>query len=82
MFTVVLDPEVDRERFRAALAEKGVQTSVHYPPVHRFSFYAEGAAGLPVTDAYATRTVTLPLFAHMSDEQVEVVIESVLAAVA
>ena len=47
----------------------GVQTSVHYPPVHRFSIYSDGAPDLPLTDAYAARTVTLPLFAHMSREQ-------------
>ena len=31
------------KRFRAALHERGVQTSLHYPPVHRFSIYAGGA---------------------------------------
>ncbi len=40
-------------RVRAALAERGVQTSLHYPPVHRFSIYADGAPELPLTDAYA-----------------------------
>src|SRR3954462_6562626 len=41
LFPIVLDEGTDRAAFRAALADRGVQTSVHYPPVHRFSIYAE-----------------------------------------
>ena len=37
LFTVVLDDATDREAFRSRLAVNGVQTSVHYPAVHRFS---------------------------------------------
>jgi dTDP-4-amino-4,6-dideoxygalactose transaminase len=80
LFTVLLDESIDREAFRAGLAERGVQTSVHYPPVHEFSVYcdsADCAAPLPNTEAYARRTVTLPLFAHMGDDQQELVVESV-----
>jgi len=59
-----------------------VQTSVHYPPAHRFSIYAGAAARLPLTDAYGARCVTLPLFAHMTTEQQDLVVESVRRAVA
>ena len=54
---------------------------MHYPPVHRFSIYA-GDADLPLTDAFSERAVTLPLFAHMSDEQLRTVVDAVHAAVA
>lgn len=82
IFTVVLDEGADRDGFRDALRERGVQTSVHYPPAHSFSIHAEGAGDLPLTDAYAARTVTLPMFAHMSLEQQDRVIDAVLAALA
>lgn len=77
---LLLDAGVDRAGFRDALASSGVQTSMHYPPVHGFSIYAQGAPELPVTDAYAARAVTLPLFAHMSDEQLDTVIGAVDSA--
>jgi dTDP-4-amino-4,6-dideoxygalactose transaminase len=78
---VALMPDGRRDGVRAALSENRVQTSVHYPPIHRFSHYSasEGRA-LPRTEAVAERVVTLPLFAHMRDEQVDLVIEQVLAA--
>ncbi len=80
LFTIVLDGGIDRDTFRATLAEQGIQTSVHYPPAHTFSIYGGGSAELPVTSSYGARTVTLPLYAHMADEQVDAVIEAVLRA--
>jgi dTDP-4-amino-4,6-dideoxygalactose transaminase len=81
LFTIVLDEGVARDDFRRRLAGRGVQTSIHYPPVHRFSVYAGHPAQLPVTETYADRTVTLPLFAHMTDRQQDLVIEAVVSAV-
>jgi len=79
LFTVVLDEGIDRTRFRETLATRGVQTSVHYPPAHRFSIHATDAE-LPVTDAYGERAVTLPMFATMTIDQQNEVIEAIRAA--
>ena len=81
LFTIVLDAGADRSAFRARLAERGVQTSVHYPPVHRFALYAQ-ASRVPITEDYAARTVTLPLYAHMTPELQEIVLEEVADALA
>ena len=44
LFTVVLDEGVDRDALpRGSSPTRGIQTSVHYPPAHRFSIYADGA---------------------------------------
>ena len=81
LFTAVLDRDIDRDRVRDRLAEAGIQTSLHYPPVHRFSAYGVEAA-VPLTDDYALRAVTLPLFPAITEEQVGVVIESLVEATA
>jgi dTDP-4-amino-4,6-dideoxygalactose transaminase len=80
---VLLPEDVSREHVRSLLAERGIQTSVHYPPIHRFSAYAgsAGARSLPQTDALAERILTLPLFPHMSELQIELVVEALAAAV-
>jgi dTDP-4-amino-4,6-dideoxygalactose transaminase len=80
IFTVVLDAGLDRDSVRRVLAEHGVQTSLHYPPVHRFSIYADGARELPLTDAYSARAVTLPLFAGMTETQQDLVVDALTAA--
>jgi dTDP-4-amino-4,6-dideoxygalactose transaminase len=82
LFTVVLAEGIDRDATRRALAEQGVQTSVHYPPAHRFQIFADAATHLPVTDAYAARAITLPMYAHMTEEQVEIVTSALAGAVA
>ena len=79
LFTVVLDEDIDRTAFRDALAARGVQTSVHYPPAHRFSIHATDAE-LPVTEAYGERAVTLPMFATMTIDQQNEVVEAIRAA--
>jgi dTDP-4-amino-4,6-dideoxygalactose transaminase len=77
---VVLLPEgTDRSAVRSTLEERGIQTSVHYPPIHTFTAYRSASRRpLPRTDAVAERLLTLPLFGGLSDEQVEAVIEGLL----
>ena len=81
---VALLPEGTRDDVRATLAERRIQTSVHYPPIHLFTQYRERGSErpLPQTEAVAERIVTLPLYAHMRDDQVELVTSSVLEALA
>jgi dTDP-4-amino-4,6-dideoxygalactose transaminase len=81
IFTAVLDEGIDRDAVRTALHERGVQTSLHYPPAHHFAIYSAGAPELPLTDAYAARAVTLPLFATMTDVQQDLVVEALGAAI-
>jgi len=82
IFPIILPQGVNRIAFIGNLRAKGVQTSIHYPPVHQFSYYREQYPGikLPITEDVAGREVTLPLYPTMSDEQVDVVIASVLSA--
>jgi dTDP-4-amino-4,6-dideoxygalactose transaminase len=76
LFTLVLPPGTDRAAFMAALLDQGIQTSIHYPPIHRFSLYrrlwpSDFDHGLPQTEAVAPRLVTLPLFPTMTTEQLD-----------
>ncbi len=81
LYTAVLAEGVDRDAFRERLAADGIQTSMHYPPAHHFSIYADAPRGpLPVTDLYSARAVTLPLYAHMSPADQDLVIDAVTGA--
>ena len=81
---VALLPEgIDRDAVRERMRSAGIQTSVHYPPIHRFSAYADVGSRrrLPHTDGVAHRIVTLPLYPHMRDDDVELVASSLVDAV-
>jgi dTDP-4-amino-4,6-dideoxygalactose transaminase len=60
---IVLPEASLRATFRSLLNASGVQTSVHYPPIHLFTHYARTQPNttLPVTQDVAEREVTLPL---------------------
>lgn len=75
LFVVLLPGGAERGAVRAALRQRGVPTSVHYPPTHRFTFYADRGPTprLPVTDRIAGRLLTLPLHARMTDDDAEYV---------
>lgn len=65
---VMVDPE-RRDALRIALRERhGIQTSLMYPSVHRFTAYRErfGELSLPRTEETSAREVTLPLYPHMA----------------
>jgi dTDP-4-amino-4,6-dideoxygalactose transaminase len=71
-----------RDRVRAELARRGIQTGVHYPmPCHKqppLRRYAEHP--LPVAERSAGELLSLPMFPHQTDRQVDFVCESLCAA--
>ncbi|MBI5585675.1 MAG: DegT/DnrJ/EryC1/StrS family aminotransferase [Deltaproteobacteria bacterium] len=62
-----------REKVRAFLMERGIQTSVHYPAVHRFSIYEKFRTSLPRTEYAADNEITLPLYGSLSHSQVDLI---------
>jgi dTDP-4-amino-4,6-dideoxygalactose transaminase len=82
LMPVVLPPGIDRQSVIDWLRHDGVQTTIHYPPVHRMTFYREICPGfaLPRTDAFAQRELTLPLHPRMTPATVEFVVNSLAAA--
>jgi len=74
----VVVPEGDRDRVRAVLAERGIQTSLHYPPIHLFSAFAGSAAeGLARTEELSRRVITLPLFPGLPDSAIDEIVAAI-----
>ncbi|HEX2980091.1 MAG TPA: DegT/DnrJ/EryC1/StrS family aminotransferase [Anaerolineaceae bacterium] len=80
LMPVLLPEGADRLAFVEKLKANGIQTSLHYPPTHRFSYFQErfGKIDLPRTEAVANREVTLPLWSEMGAEKVQQVIDHAL----
>jgi dTDP-4-amino-4,6-dideoxygalactose transaminase len=74
-------------RWRDALADhlkqSGVATGIHYPiPVHMQPAYADlgiKQGDMPLTERAASQELSLPMFAELTDEQVEAVATAVRA---
>lgn len=72
--------EAKRSDIFSALRAKGIGANVHYIPVHLHPFYRKNfhtARGLcPVAEDAYEQIISLPMFPHMSDHQVEIVIST------
>tara|TARA_B100000579_G_C22633900_1_gene758041 strand:- start:171 stop:920 length:750 start_codon:yes stop_codon:yes gene_type:complete len=80
IFPVVLDSsdEVFRDDIRNKLHQKGIQTSVHYPAVHRFSIYKNYYLNLPNTDYVSNNEITLPMYSSLKKEEISYIIKSLI----
>jgi dTDP-4-amino-4,6-dideoxygalactose transaminase len=81
ILVVVLPEGVDREGIQRAMKQEGIQTSVHYPPVHRFTNFAgRFRAQVPNVEALAPRLLTLPLHPLLSPRDVATVCDALEAS--
>jgi dTDP-4-amino-4,6-dideoxygalactose transaminase len=78
IFPFILSPRHNRERFMQFLKENGIQTSIHYPPAHRFTYhkqYLQANHNLPITEDIAKREVTLPLYPDLTFDEIDFVVD-------
>lgn len=69
LMPVLLPRGIDRAAVMTHLREEGIQSSIHYPPIHRFEWHRSRfpAPRLPVTEEIASRELTLPLHVLMNE---------------
>ena len=65
-----------RAKFRKILSEKGIETGIHYKPIHTFSFY-KSKIKLPITEKVGSEIVTLPTHPNLTQNDVEKIIKVV-----
>ena len=66
----------NRNRFMKIMAENGVETGVHYRPVHNFTFY-KNSSRLPITDKISKQIVSIPIHPNLSNYEVGKIIRLV-----
>ncbi len=80
LFTIWAPPELRDETLRGLL-ERGVSVAVNYRAMHLLTYYAARfgyvPGSFPVAELIGDRTITLPMYPAMSDEDVEHVIGAV-----
>jgi dTDP-4-amino-4,6-dideoxygalactose transaminase len=79
---VILPESADRQAVMGHMRDQGVQTTVHYPPIHQLSFYRDRypSLRLPATEQFAERELTLPLHPKLADRDTETVANALAAA--
>jgi dTDP-4-amino-4,6-dideoxygalactose transaminase len=80
IFPILLDKSIDRHSLMVFMRGKGIQTSIHYPPIHKFNYYRTimGDQIMHNTDFAARHELTLPMYAGISDAQIDYVVDSLI----
>jgi dTDP-4-amino-4,6-dideoxygalactose transaminase len=85
LFPILVAPSIDRNKVMERLKDFGIQTSVHYPPVHLFSLYRKRfgfkMGMLPKTEEVSRREATLPLHPRMKQEDVKWITKKLKAVI-
>ena len=69
---VLVDSNAERRNIiRDKIHAAGIQTSVHYPPVHKFQTFKDYYTELPQTDYVTDNEITLPMYAALTGEQID-----------
>ena len=75
----------DRDEVIEQLKERGIGCSVHFIPIHKHPYYKNTYGykneDYPVANSVFERSLSLPIYPDMSDEEVAYVIENVLEIV-
>ena len=66
----------DRKKFMKKLYSKGIETGIHYQPIHKMSYYKEKTR-LETTEKIANEIVSIPIHPNLTQNQVEYVIKSI-----
>ena len=71
----------DRDALRTHLSACDIGTGVHYPvPIHLQDAYADlgyRPGSLPITEEHAAQIVSLPMYAELTDEQIDAVVAAI-----
>ncbi len=63
-----------RKSFMKNMKDKGIETGIHYFPIHKMSLFKSNAK-LPITDKAGSEIVTLPIHPNLTQNDVERIIK-------
>lgn len=66
----------NRLKFMKGMKDSGIETGIHYRPVHQMSFYREKTK-LPVTEKIGNEIVTIPIHPNLNNSDVDLIIKSI-----
>jgi dTDP-4-amino-4,6-dideoxygalactose transaminase len=66
----------NRDIFMKKMKYAGIETGIHYKPIHQMSFY-KNKSSLPLTEKIGKEIVSIPIHPNLSDDDVEFIIKSI-----
>jgi len=66
-----------RDKVREKLHNAGIQTSIHYPPVHLFSCFSGNNKKLNNTELAYQSLISLPMYSKLSIDQIKWIADNI-----
>jgi dTDP-4-amino-4,6-dideoxygalactose transaminase len=67
----------NRSLFMKNMSEAGIETGIHYKPLHLMNYYKSSKIQLKKSESIWNELVTIPMHANLTDEDVEKIISNV-----
>lgn len=64
----------NRNKFMKKMTEHGIETGIHYKPIHEMTFY-KNSTKLPITEQVGKQIVSLPIHPNLTDNDVNKIIK-------
>jgi dTDP-4-amino-4,6-dideoxygalactose transaminase len=78
---VLLSDTIDRAAVIESMKQDGVQTSIHYPAIQKFSAYKDKVNSTPKAEYVCAHELTLPLYPTMTIEEVNIVCDALIRGI-
>jgi len=66
----------NRNRFIENMKKNGIETGIHYLPIHKMKFY-NSKSKLPITDEITNGIISLPMHANLTETDVDKIVRMV-----
>ncbi|MFN3655146.1 MAG: DegT/DnrJ/EryC1/StrS family aminotransferase [Candidatus Nitrosotenuis sp.] len=66
----------DRQKFMKKMHQNGIESGIHYKPIHKMSFY-KNSIMLPVTENISNKIVSIPIHPNLSQSDISKIIKYV-----
>ena len=77
LFVLILPKKINRASLIKFLRSKGIETSVHYRPIHKLGFYKKNNFKLPNLDKIYSRLLSLPIYPKLDIKDQKKIINSI-----
>ncbi len=83
MFMVFVNPD-KRDMVRDVMYDAGIETSIHYPPIHLEPYYVKRfgykPGSFPAAEQYGASAITLPTYSGLATREQEYIVETLKGA--
>ncbi len=66
----------NRKQFIKDMKKKGIETGIHYKPIHKMTFY-KNKINLPITEKIGNEIVTIPIHPNLNESEIDFIIKSI-----